>query len=169
MCLDARTLPHLMHGYFSPQCTPTCFISLWCLGSSLSHTGHTVASLSTVGSWYGTSATLWASAPSGRSSLLRRVDTCCFILLRARLLTTTSPPTGVGVAPHGGPSLAAWPLHAIPGCQSISSASSSEERPMFDPSSVSDGWASFHHDAISSETSRTSLTLSASVTTEMKK
>ena len=38
-------------------CTPMCFISLWWLGSSLSHTGHTVASLPTVGSWYGTSAT----------------------------------------------------------------------------------------------------------------
>ena len=96
---------------------PCVFTSLWWLGSSLSHTGHTVASLSTAVSWYGTSATLRASAPLGRSSPHRRADTCCFILLRAHLLTTTSPsPTGVGVANCGGPSLAAWPLHAIPSC-----------------------------------------------------
>ena len=28
MCLEARILPHLLQGYFSPQCTPMCFISL---------------------------------------------------------------------------------------------------------------------------------------------
>ena len=105
MHLEARILPHWSQEYFSPWCTPMCFISLWWLGNSLSHTGHTVASLSTAGSWYGTS---WASAPSGRSSPLRRADTCCFSLLRAHFLTTTSPsPTGVGVAQCGGPPLVA--------------------------------------------------------------
>ena len=149
MCLDARTFPHLLHGYFSPWCTPMCFISLWWLGSSLSHTGHTVASLSTAGSWYGTSATSWASAPSGRSSLLRRANTCCFILLRTHLLTTTSPsPTRVGVAPHGGPSLAAWPLHATPASGSSPSASSSDERPTSPSSSVSEGCSFLYQDTI---------------------
>ena len=143
---------------------------LMVVGEPLSHTGHTVASLSTAGNWYDTSATSWASAPCGKSSPHRRADTCCFILLSNHFLTTTSPsPTGVGVAPQGGPPLAAWPLHAIPGCQSIPSASSSEVRPTFTSSSVSDGWASFHHINISSETLSTSLTLSASAPTEMEK
>ena len=163
MCLDARTLPHLLHGYFSPWCTP-CASSAYDGWAAPSHTQDTL--------WHPSplQAAGMALEPLCRSSPLRRADTCCFILLRACLLTTTSPsPTRVGVAPCGGPSLAAWSLHAIPSCQSISSTSSSEERPTFDPSSVSDGWASFHHDAINSETSRTSLTLSTSATTEMKK
>ena len=161
MHCEARILPHLLHGYFSPWCTPMCFISLWWLGSSLSHTGHTVASLPTVGSWYGTSATLWASATSGRSLPLRREDTCCFTLLRVCFLTSTSSsPTGVGATHSGLPTLDTWPFHTTPASGPSPSASSSDERPTSPSSSVSEGCSTLYQDTIKGEVSRTSLTLS---------
>ena len=170
MHLEARILPHLSQGNFSPWCTPMCFLSLWWLGNPLSHTGHTMASLSTAGSWYSTSATSQASAPSGKSSPHRRADTCCFILLSTHFLTTTShSPTAVGVAPCGGPPLAAWPLHATPAPGSSPSASSSDKKPTFPLSSTSKGCSCLYQDTIKGEVDRTSLTLSSSATTGMEK
>ena len=174
MHLEARILPHLLQGFFSPQCTPMCFISLWWLGSSFSHTGHTMASLAVplqaAGMLWHLCHLAWALAPSGRSFPLRRDYTCCFTLLRAHFLTITSPsPTGVGTALLGCPTLAAWPLHATPASGPSPSASSSDERPTSPLSSVSKGCSFLYQDTIKGEVSRTSLTLSSSATTEMEK
>ena len=128
-----------------------------------------MASLSTVDSWYITSATSWASATSGRSSPHKREDTYCFTLLRAHFLkSTSSSPTGVGVAPSGLPPLDAQPFHATSASGPSPSTSSSDKRPTPPSSSVSKGCSALYQDTIKGEVSRTSLMLFSSAITEKR-
>ena len=87
---------------------------------------------------YGTCATSQALTPFGRSSPLRRDDTCCFTLLRGLLLDDhLSFSQWSGGSPPGCPTLTAWPLCATPASGPSPSASSSDERPTSPSSSVS--------------------------------
>ena len=110
--LEAKTLPHLSQGNFSPQCTPMCFIRWWWVMNFLSHKGHSVASLAMAGSWYGTSAVSLAKAPSGRSSPCISADTCCLTCRRALFLTRTWPPVRCCCSPWSW--FQFWPLHNMP-------------------------------------------------------
>ena len=105
-------------------------------------------------------------APSGKSSPLNRALTCCLTLLRALLFTTTSSPS-VGSGAREGPVM--MPLQALPGSVGRPSASSSDDKPMLSPSSVSEGCSALYGDVNSLDISNTDFIKSASAITEMRK
>ena len=94
--LTSQHLTTLATWVLLPQCTPMCTINLWCVIKDCWHTGQSMASLGTPGTWYGTLATSLTWEPPGRSSPWRRADTCCLTHFKALFFTTTSSSAGQG-------------------------------------------------------------------------